>query len=269
MSAVKRTAKFSLFVFGFFVLIVVAGAIYLYSNMNTLAKQFAEQAASDALGVPVSIGEVDISIENQKVVVKSIKISNPQGYSKPYAVEVAYVAIDAESLSKELLNFSDVSVDGTTVNLEVTGQGTNLSDLKNNIEQGQGAEAPDPHANPIKVVIQKFSMTKAQLNPSTVLLKKDLPSVTVPDIHLTGIGQKEGGVLAQDAIGQIMKAVLAKFNSSANYAGFLDGLSLDVLNQMGVSTGEVFQKNLKKSFDKDVQQLKDGIRGLKGIFKSE
>lgn len=269
MSAVKRTAKISLYIFGFLVLIFVAGAIYVYSNMNIIAKQFSEQAASDALGVAVTIGDVDISLENQKVVVSDVKIANPEGYKKPYAVEVAYIVIAAESLSKELLNFTEVSVDGTQVNLEVGNAGTNLSDLKNNIEARQSNRVPDPHKKPIKVIIQKFGLTKAQLNPSVVLLQRDMPPVKVPDIELSDIGEKEGGVVAKDAIAQIMKAVLSQFNSSANRAGFLEGLRLDVLNKMGISTGEVFQKNLKKSFDKDVQQLKDGIQGLKGLFQSE
>lgn len=269
MSAVKRTAKFSLYIFSFLVLIFVAGAIYVYSNLDSIAKQLSEQVASDALGVPVTIGKMEISIENQQVVVSNIKISNPPGYNKPHAVEVSYVVIAADSLSKELLNFKNVVVDETQVNLEVTGKGTNLSDLKQIIDVRQAQYVPDPHAKPIKVIVQKFSLTKAQLNPRVTLLNQDLASVSVPDIHLTGIGEKENGIVAQDAIAQIMEAILVKFNSSANHAGFLEGLSLDTLNNIGISTGEVFKKNLKKSFDKDVEQLKDGIEGLKGLFKSE
>lgn len=269
MSAVKKTAKVSLYIFSFLVLILVAGAIYLYSNLDSIAKQLSEQVASDAMGVPVTIGAMNISLETKKVTVSDIKIANPGGYKKPYAVEVTSVVIAAESLSKDLLNFALVSVDGTNVNLEVTGKGTNLSDLKNQIELRQAQSNSAEPQNPIKVIVQKFSLTKAQLNPSVVLLDRDLAFVSVPDIHLADIGKKENGIVAQEAIAQIMEAVLTKFNSSANRAGFLEGLSLETLNNIGISTGEVFKKNLKKSFDKDVEQLKEGIEGLKGLFKSE
>ncbi len=268
MSAVKKTAKVSLYIFSFFVLLFVAGGVYLYVNMDSLAKQLSEQAASDALGVPVTIGAMHISLEDKKVEVSDIRISNPAGYKKPYAVEVNSVIIAAESLSQDLLNFARVEVDGTTTNLEVNGKSTNLGDLKANIDKKQ-SDAPASSDEQIKVIVQKFSLTKAQLNPSVTLLDRDLAFVTVPDIHLTGIGEKDGGVLAQDAIGQIMEAVLGKFTLHANSAGFLEGLSLDVLNSMGVSTGDVFKKNLKKSFDNDVEQLKQGVEGFKGLFKSK
>lgn len=268
MSVVKKTAKASLYIFSFFVILFVAGGVYLYVNVDSLAKQLSEQVASDALGVPVTIGEMHISLEEKKVEVKAIKISNPAGYRKPHAVEIASIVIAAETLSKELLNFARVEVDGTITNLEVKGKSTNLGDLKAKIDAKQSGAKPT-NKKPIKVIVQKFSLTKAQLNPSVILLNRDLAFVTVPDIHLIGVGEKDGGVIAQDAIAQIMEAVLGKFTSSANSAGFLEGLSLDVLNQMGVSTGEVFKKNLKKSFDKDVEQLKQGVEGLKGLFRSE
>ncbi len=268
MSAVKKMAKLSLYVFSFFVFLFVAGGIYIYVNMDSLAQQLSEQVASKALGVPVTIGSVHISLEEKRVDVKDINIANPKGYKNPNAIEVDSVVIAAETLSKELLSFARVEVNGTTTNLEVNGKSTNLGDLKKNIDAQQGDVAPSKEPQ-IKVIVKRFSMTKAQINPSVTLLERDLAFVTVPDIHLTGIGEKEGGVLAQDAIAQIMDAVLGQFNSYANGAGFLEGLSLDALNNMGISTGEVFKKNLKKSFDKDVEQLKQGVEGLKGLFKSE
>lgn len=268
MSVVKKTAKLSLYLFGFFVLLVVVGGVYLYVNLNDLAKPLIEQVATDTLGVPVTLGGLDISLEDKKVSVTNITIANPPGYQKPHAIMVGSVVIAAETLSKDLLNFARVGVDGTTVNLEVTGQGTNLGDLKQKLDERSEQSNQGPEIN---VIVQKFSMTKAQLNPSVTLLKRDLAFVEVPDIHLSGIGEKENGIVAQDALAQIMQAVLQRFSSSANSAGFLEGLSLDKLNSIGITTGEVFKKNLKKSFDEDVEQLKDGVQkgveGLKGFFK--
>ncbi|MGH1404758.1 MAG: hypothetical protein ACRBDL_10995 [Alphaproteobacteria bacterium] len=274
MSAVKKTAKASLYIFSFFVLLLIGGAVYLYANMDSIAKQLSEKIASEALGVDVTIGDVMISLEEKKVVVSDLRIANPAGYTKPEAMSVKTITIAAESFTKELLSFARVEVDGTNVNLEVGKNGTNLGDLKKNIDSKQknnssdkpkeNKEATSSHAKEeqIKVIVKKFSLTGAQLNPSVTLIKKDLAFINVPDIHLSGIGQKENGILAKDAIAQIMNAVLAAFNKSANGAGFLEGLSLNILNDIGVSTPEVFQKNLKKSFDKDVKQLKQGFQGL-------
>ncbi len=260
MSAVKKSAKISLYIFSFFVFVVVAGLGYIYVNMDSLAKQVSEKIATQTLGVPVRIGDMKISLEEKKVVVSDISIANPNGYKKEEAIHVDAVTIAAESFSKELLTFARVEVEGTNVNLEVSQNGTNLTDIKKNIKvaqkEPQGTENAVKKDEQIKVIIRKFTLKKAQLNPSVTLLKRDLAFITVPDVNVTGVGEKQNGVVAQEAIAQIVKPVLQAFSKSANKAGFLEGLSLETLNNIGLSTADVFKKNLKKSFDKDIKQLK-------------
>ena len=278
MSAVKGVAKLSLYLFGFGVLLLVAGAIYLYVNMNSLAKDITEQVASNALGVPVSIGEMDIRLDEKKVVVNNIKVANPKGYKGAHAVKVSNVTVALDSFSKEMLNFAMIGVSGTMVDLEVTPKGTNLGDLKKNIAaRSKSVKGQEPTADQvadvqskkhdIKVIVQDFVMSGAQITPSVTLLKNDLDPISVPDIRLRGIGQKENGVLAHEAVAQIMDGVLQEFNKSSNKAGFLQGLPLDIMNDIGVSTIDVFQKNLKDSYEGEVDRLKQGVEGLKGLFE--
>ena len=282
MSAVKKTAKVSLGLLSFFVLLIVIGVGYIYVNMDNMAKQFAEQAASDALGVPVTIGKMKILLEDKKVIVSNIAVSNPKGYSKPNAITINEIAVIGESFSTALLTFANISVDGTAVNLEVNEKGTNLGDLKKRAEQKSVSSKPNNSAKQsskdkpkhdnkqkdLKVIVKNFALTSAQLTPSVTLLgDNDLATVKVPDIHLSGIGEKEKGILAEEAIAQIMNSVLERFNESSNSAGFLEGLSLDSLNAIGVSTGEVFKKNLDKSYKKEVKKFKKGFQDLKGMFE--
>ncbi len=273
MSVVKKTAKFSLILLGLFAMLVVVVGGYMYMNRDALAKDFAEKAASHALGVPVTIGEVQILLDQLRVEVSDIAIANPPGYSKPHAITVKRVNIAAESFSTNPITFSNIDVDGTQVNLEVNQKGPNLGYLKKTAEARSetGASASpsktEAKAN-MKVIVREFTLTGAQLNPAVTLLQnQDLSPVKVADIRLNGIGEKENGVLVEEAIAQIMDSVLEQFNESANSAGFLEGLSLDMLNDIGVSTGEVFKKNLKKSYDKEVDKFKQGIDGLKNMFE--
>jgi len=273
MSAVRKTAKLALFLFSAIVLLVVVLGTYLYVNIDSLAKDYAEKAASEALGVPVTIGEMNVLLDQKKVVVNDIAVANPQGYKNKYALKVKNITVAGESFSKELLVFSQVLVDGTAVNLEVNEAGVNLGALKTKSQQmaqqtSQGAASKSSDgASDIKVVVRKFALTGAQLTPSVTLLAgNDLPVVKVPDIHVNGIGERENGVTPEEAIAQIMDVVLDKFNGTANSAGFLEGVSLDMLNDIGVSTGEVFKKNLKKSYKKEVEKFKKGFGDLKGMF---
>ena len=273
-SVIKKTAKLALILFSVIVLLVVGLVAYLYVNIEDLAKDFAEKAASEALGVPVTIGEMDIQLKTLTVVVNDIAVANPKGYKNEHAIIIKAVTVAGESFSKELLAFSLVQVDGTAVNLEVNENGVNLGALKKKAQQTaqqtpQSSDVASSSAVPdIKVIVRKFVLTGAQLKPSVTLLgDNNLSIVKVPDIHLRGIGEKENGVVAEEAIAQIMDIVLDKFNGSANSAGFLEGLPLDMLNEIGVSTGEVFKKNLKKSYNKEVSKFKKGLDNLKGIFE--
>ncbi len=278
MSFVKRSAKLSLYLFSFLVVIFVIGVGYLYVNMNGLAKGLAQDVASNALGVPVQIADIDIQLENKKVVVHGVSISNPEGYQKDNAIHVAKITVALEDWSKDLLTFAMVGVEGTEVHLEVRPDGTNLGDIKKRVEarsktvkgaQPSAEQIADVEANKenIKVIVRDFSLTRAQLKPSITLLRKDLTSITVPDIRLSGVGEKENGVLAHEAVAQIMNGVLQELNKTANKAGFLEGLSLDVMNNMGVSTIDVFQKNLKKSYEGEVDKFKQGFEGLKNMIQ--
>ncbi len=258
MSAIKKTAKTGLYIFSFLVLLLVGGAVYLYVNMDSIAKQITEKVASDALGVPVTLGRMDISLEEKTVIVSNISIANPRGYKNSNAITVKKVEVAGESFSKELLTFSRIIVDGTNVNLEVGANGTNLNDLKNNTSSKSSAK-PAPKGTDIKVIVKKFSLTGAQLNPSVTLLDGDLAKVTVPDINLSGIGQKENGIIAEEAIAQIMDAVLQRFNSSAGGAGFLKGVSIDAIKDIGSKQVDDIKDKLNKELN--------NIKGLKGMFE--
>ena len=272
MSAVKKTAKFSLYIFSLLVLILVGGAIYVYVNMNSLAKQLTEQVASDALGVDVNVGEMDINIAQKRIVVRDLRIANPKGYTNPNAIIVNEIIIVGESFSKEFLTFANIAVDGTNVSLEVDDKGTNLGDLKKNIDaksagSAQKSKKSSGNSNKsgenIKVIVKKFSLTGAQLHPSVTLIRGDFAPITVADIHLRDIGKRENGIVAGEAIAQIMDAVLKQFNQSAGSAGFLQGMSIDALKDIGISGMSALKGDVKK----DINDLKDSVKGLKGLFK--
>ncbi|MFP4386650.1 MAG: hypothetical protein ACLFP8_05400 [Alphaproteobacteria bacterium] len=271
MSAVKKTVKIVLFLFSALVLLVIGGGIYLYMNINSITKDYSERAASDALGVPVTIGEMDILLEDMKVVVRDVAVANPEGYRNAHAITIKNIMLDGESFSPQHLTFSSVDVDGTDVFLEVSQNGLNLGALQKataqELQDGEG-EAQTADSTAAKVIVRRFSLTGAKLTPSvTHLPSRDFSAVEVPDIRLSDIGEKENGVVAEEAIAQIMNVVIKEVAKTANREGFLKGLPFEYVNKMGVSFGEVFQKNLKESYKKEVNKFKEGFDSIKGMFE--
>ena len=234
------------------------GGVYFVMNLNSIAENAIERVATETLGVPVGIGSLDIALKEKRATVKGLRIGNPEGFKKSHAMTVDTIGITLESISKELVRFKDIRVEGTNVNLEVQESGTNLQTIQNNVASRAKPAASEEGAQKIKVIIDQLAMTGAQLNPSVTLIEaQDLSTVTVPDIHLSGIGQKENGILVREAMAQVWTELSRKFSHAANNAGFYQGLSGDVLKDLGATQLESIKT-----------QIKDGLDGVGNSLKN-
>ncbi|MGB0719161.1 MAG: hypothetical protein ACPGRX_01725 [Bdellovibrionales bacterium] len=250
------TSKSALTVSALAFAMMFGGGVYILSHLNTLAKPIAERIASDALGVAVSIGSMDISLQNKTVIVRDVHVANPPGYTKPDAMSVGAIDIALTNAGKDLIEFKDISVKDTHAYLEVTPDGINLQDLQSRIATAK--RDPDTPES-IKVIIEKIVTTEAVLHPSvTLIAQQDLEPITIPSLQLTGLGRKENGVLAQDAVAQIVGSLVQSFVESANDAGFYEGLSSDQLREMGI--GQL--RALGGKLNGEINKVTDGLKGL-------
>ncbi len=247
--------------------LLFGGGLFMYLNFGQLAKNITEKVASEALGVKVTIASLDVSLPQQKIEVRGLRVANPEGYSDPHALSVQSAAIKIGSMSKELIVFDDISVIGAHINLEVNQNGTNLNDIKKNVAAGKKpkakSEAPAKdvsQSTPVKVVIKNMLVGDTKLTPRVLLIDGEGSAVIVPDIRLTGIGQKQNGILVRDAIGQVWDGVTKAATKSASGAGFLEGVSSDALKDMGA--GKL--QGLKDTLSNDIDELGSGIKGLFG-----
>ncbi len=276
MSIVKKAAKLSLVLFSALVLLFVAGSIYFYVNMGAIAKEISEKSATNALGVPVTIGDMDIDLDKKTVTVTDIKVANLPQYRKEHALTIKDITVVGESFSRDLLVFSNIKVTGAVVNLEVKPTGSNLGDIRAHTEKRYIGQEPieteGQYYNPAKdlrVIVRHFNMDGTQIIPRTALVNKDFKTISVPNVSVDGVGEQENGLLAREAIAQIAIASIQQLNTASDAAGFFEGLPLETLNEMGVNTVDVFKKNLKKSYDKEVEKFKSGYQSLKKMFAEE
>lgn len=240
-------------------ILLVGGAGYVLYNLNTLAKPISERIASKAIGTRVSIGDMDIALKDKKVTVSNIRIKNPPGYKKPNAITIDAIAITLTSAGKDLVNFKDIQVRGTNAYLEVTPNGTNLQDLQKRMQAAKQSKAPSA----IKVIIDRIATSKATLHPSVTLLgEQNLKPIAIPSLTLRGIGRKQNGVLAEDAVKQIMTPLLKSLSKSAGNAGFYKGLSADTLKDLGQSQLNTVKDKVSKELGVNVDEVTKGLKGL-------
>lgn len=231
-----------------FLLVLGAVGIFIYLNFGDLAKRATEKIASDALGVKVRISSLDISLQDKKVAVNGLLISNPPGYKNAHAMSAKTITIGLNTASKKLIDFKKINVEGVAVNLEVTQKGNNLTDLKKLAAAKPQKESVG--SKQIRVIIQNMVIGASTLNPSVTLLGGSLGSIKIPSINLSGIGRRENGILAKDAITQVITKYISVAEKKADRAGFLKG------------TGEV-EKAVGQA-KKDFKKLGKDIGGLFG-----
>lgn len=210
--------KFIKTLFSLLGLLIIAAGVFLYLNFGDLAKNTAEKIASEAMGVKVTIAALDISLTDKRVTVSGINIANPRGFKNRHLMAIQNVSIGLNAASRTLIDFKDISVTGTGLNFEVTEKGTNISALQ--ALMAKNKKAPSKAAEPIKVIIRSLVITPSVINPSVTVLNQDIASsITLPAVRLSGIGQRDNGILAKEAVRQIMSKYLKQAEATVRKKG--------------------------------------------------
>ena len=236
----KFTKKF---VSVLFILLIAAG-IFVYLNFGNLAKNAAERIATNALGVNVTISSLNVSLKDKNAVLSGLRISNPPGYKKSHAITAERLNIGLNTASKELIDFKDVTVDGVVVNLEVNEKGSNLTDLKKLAQRKKQKESLG--SKQVRVIVQKMVINASTLNPSLTLLNREVASISIPAVRISGIGTRQNGVLAREAVSQILVKYIKAAEREAGQAGMLSG---DGIVKEFKGAIDDAAKDIKKLFD--------------------
>lgn len=230
------------------------GGIYLFLNLGSIAQNLAEDYASRTLGVNVSIGRMDVSLQNRTIDVSNLTIGNPEGYAKAHAATVDSIHIEAGALGSELLEFKDVRVEGTDVYLEIKPGATNLTDIRKNLNENVGAK-PSQGEKAVKVILDRLLLT-GNIHPNVTFMERELETFQLPPIQLSGIGRGENGVLVGDAIAQVWKEVSRETIRAANKQGALAGVDVGVLKDAGMADIQIIKDNIDHKVDKITDDLK-------------
>ena len=201
--------------------LLLSGGLYLYRNLGGMIVQQAERIASEAIGVKVDIGSINVSLADKKVTVRGIAIANPPGFKQPHALTAESIDITLNTANNELIDFKDITVKGSVIELEVNEHGMNvlaLKDLANRKEQKQKAANET-----LKVIIQRMVIDATTVRPSLTLLSRDSEPLHLPPLTFSGIGQGKS-VTAGDAIVRILNEYLALVAKQAAGGGLIQKL---------------------------------------------
>lgn len=135
----KRIWKKPIFLFFLFIsMVIAAAAIYLFYNLNMIAKRAIEKYGSLATLTRVRVKNVDISIKEGTCEINNFSISNSKGFKKKksFQTEKIHVDLDILSLKDDMMIVNKIIITRPEVFVEINERNkNNLIILKNNLSK--------------------------------------------------------------------------------------------------------------------------------------
>ena len=202
-------------------------------------------------GTKVELTSTNISLLSGGGTLKGLVVGNPEGWKSENAFSLGEVRLNLQptSLLGETIVIDEIFIDGPAFTYESNLRSSNIGVLQKQIQDNlakftggatdKPADEPAAETGPGK----KFILKSFRLQGGIVTLGLGASAITVPmpPVTITDLGVAEGGVTADQAIGVIMKAVLANVTKAATEA-------------------------LIKGGGSGAEGLKDVTDGIKGLF---
>lgn len=236
-----------------------AGAFfYLSSNAGGLIRDGVVSYTPPVIGAEVELASVDLDPASGTASLNSMVIGNPEGFSSEhlFKMDQFMVKMDTslDNLTSDVIRISEVRLEGADMIYEIGRNGNNVGKIQENIDAYMadlGLESSEDSET-------KFIIDNVYVNGTNVKVASDLlggrgVGFPLPDLHLSGIGERENGVIASDALKQIFGAISNSVQRVAQSEAIGDLLG----NVQGA--GENVVKELE---DKVVDEVGGRLRGL-------
>ena len=251
---------------GIFILVI---ALVVVAGLFTgpIIKAGVETLGPKIMRVPVTLGSVAVSFSGGSASINGLNVGNPEGYTSPGALRLgnAAVSLDLMSVFSEKIHVRSVLVDS----LEVTYDGglggeSNLGTIMNNVNaaagktgkasgvSGQGKEESSGKPAP-KIQLDDLLIKGVKVHVNLRGITSKTMTMSLPDIHLTGLGKDTGGMTPEDLVQTVL--------------GQVTGSTLEAVKGTLLDTGKALKglgKELEKEAGGSLKALKEGLGGLFG-----
>jgi hypothetical protein len=245
-------------------LVILVAAFFLVGS--SLIKSGVEKAASSALGVPVTIKSIDLSILQGCVSIKGLVVKNPPGYANETLLELgdAAVNLDIGSLLSNTIKIQLIKLDGTKLTIEQKGLSNNLKEVldklpkeEKKVEPQQGKGGRNLHINHLEI-----TNTNVRVKLLPVPGKSDTVSLKLDPIIMDNLGtdnKLRTGILAAKIL-KAMATGIAKQGAGVLPDDMVKGIgtSLEKATEMGKAAAEEGKKALDSG--------KEAVESIKGLL---
>jgi hypothetical protein len=164
--------------------IVVGVSLFLDGGI----KRSVETLGPQLTKVDVKLDDVSVSLLSGSGKFKGLVVGNPAGYQTPHAIRVdaASLALTPGSIFSDKIIIKSIRLESPNIYYEGGLRGDNLRTIVQNISASK------------KLQVDDLVITGAKVNVSVKGTGGLAVPITLPDIHLTNLGQGPGGITARE-----------------------------------------------------------------------
>ncbi len=212
-----------------FAILLGVALVYLDSGIKKAVETFGPQYTK----TEVQLQRATIAPWSGRGSLRGLAVGNPDGFSgaKAFSVDEISVAIDVDTLNSNPLVIESIRIVAPQVTYEQAGKHTNLQQLQRNIERSLTGSSVssradvDDSADEQKLVIKELLISGGRIHYRNALLGDNTVDVALPQIRLSGIGEKTGGVTGAELAQQLLKAINRSTISAIQDADAVQALS--------------------------------------------
>ena len=213
-----KKKKTLLIVSGAVILVFLSGLVILTLSIGSIVKSAVNNVLPRITGTDCGMASCTFNPFSGTVSIGDFHISNPQGYTHPYAFRVGhmYVQVSPSSLLSDKIIVRSIIIDDLEASLEAKLTETNITAIKKNVDNStrRDSQAPDekpaPDSTksddkpPKKLQIDLFKFVNSQL---VVGALGHTAKVPIPDIIIQDIGQNEQGATPAEIANRVFYAL--------------------------------------------------------------
>jgi hypothetical protein len=249
-------------------LVVLVVAFFLVGN--SLIKTGIEAAATQTLGVPVTVKSINLSILRGRVAIKGLVVKNPSGYANDTLLELGegVVNLNIGSLMSDTVKIKLIKLDGTKLTMEQKGLTNNLKEILDRLPKEEKEAAPKTEKPGKNLNINKLEITNTNVRVKLLPIpgKSDTISLKLDPIVMENLGTDKK-LSMSTLVAKILGAMATGVAKQG--AGLLpDDMVKGIGSALGKTAeiGKAATKEGQKVFEKTTDAGKGTVEGIKGLF---
>ncbi len=234
---------------GLIIAVVIGFLVYGLYNVDALVKAAIEKYGSEAVSSQVVVEQVKVNLKDAKVILKNLRVDNPQGFTEKTAFSAGYVEVDLDEdkLNTSKITIRKVLVKEPLVTFEHANGEDNLSRLqKNAIAYAQklagSNNKKEDGASSTKVFIHNIDLMDGKIFLKDSRLMGASMTLPLPNIHISKIQTGPDGSSPEEIAGQVMESL---FSSSKSAVGQTASSVVDQGAKELKEAGEAASKAIK------------------------